>query len=95
MPRTKNKPIKKKSKRTKKPRDKSYPALFRPIGGFLFNPPKTCPYRRRAEDGGIWTDIGCCLSNCREKCNNYLYYAKMKPEEKRSYLRKNGIKYQD
>lgn len=95
MPRTKNKHIKKKSSRTKKPNNKSYPTLYFPKGGHLFNPPKTCPFRRRADDGGIWTDLGCCLSNCREKCNRYLYYAKMKPAEKQEHLMKQGVKNQE
>lgn len=81
---------KNKSTRTKK--KDSELSIYRSFGGHLLNPPRSCSFRRRAEDGGIWTDIGCCLSNCRERCNRYLYYSKLKPAQKTEHLRRNKVK---
>lgn len=81
---------KKKSTRTKNKTN----ALYRPFGGCLFNPPKKCFYRRKAEDGGTWTDIGCCQA-CRDRCDRYMYYIKLKPKEKRKHLMKQGVKEQN
>lgn len=106
MPRTKNfkkhqdhelEPVqerKKKTSRTKQPDSKSYPALYFPKGGHLFNPPKSCVHSCTAEDGGVWTDIGCCRSCCRDICNRYLYYTKLKPAEKKEHLKKQGVQNQ-
>ncbi len=79
----------KKSSRTKKA--KKIVVSFRSFGGHLFNPPQSCPFRRRAADGGVWTDLGCCISNCQEACNQYLYYIKLNPNQKQEHLKVQGV----
>lgn len=92
--RTKKQP-KKKSKRTKKPiLSSSNPSIYSPWGGYLFNPSSACPYRHRANDGGIWCDINICRY-CKNPCPSYLSYIKLKPAERKEHLKKQGVKNQD
>ena len=66
--------------------------LIRNLGGCLPNPPKECSFSRVASDGGIWTDFGCCLGACKERCDLYKWVCKAGLEERREYWRKCGVR---
>ncbi len=85
-----------KSSRTKMP-DKApdtSTTLFDPWGGHLFLPPISCNHAFQTEDGGRWTDLGCCNA-CEDKCQRYIQYFSMKPDEQKAWLKTQGVKHQD
>lgn len=50
---------------------------FTPYGGHLIDPPENCEYKRKAFDGGIWTDLGYCQRNsCANTCEEYKWFKK-------------------
>jgi hypothetical protein len=87
------KPLVKKSRRRRPPtiEPKRMKKAIRNMGGCLPNPPMECPYRRRASDGGIWTDFGCCLSLCHEICDTYKRICKATLDERKAYWKECGV----
>ena len=62
-------------------------------GGHLFKPSKNCPYKFKASDGGVWTDIACCNQLCKKHCNQLDKFRKMKQYQRIDFLRKHGVRY--
>jgi len=59
-------------------------------GGFLLNPPEECIYKQNLM-GGLWTDLGCCQANCKNRCDRYLSFLKQTQYERDLYLVNNNI----
>ena len=64
--------------------------IYRNLGGFMIDPPENCPKQIRSEDKAQWTDMGLC-HHCKEKCERYLSYKKMTPEERNADSVNRGI----
>lgn len=62
------------------------------MGGFLIDPPEECRYKAKPKGGGTWADFGCCIGICKEKCQRYKSYLKMRPGEYLEELRRKGVK---
>lgn len=60
-------------------------------GGHMINPPEECKWRFKVPDGGEWTDLGCCLRSCKDRCTRYFQYCRMSETERRDELLDNGI----
>lgn len=71
---------------------KRRPATIYPMGGNLIDPPEKCEWRRTFKDGGTWTDFGCCMTVCAEKCERYEWYKKASNEERQQDLIDRGCK---
>lgn len=83
--------MKKKSRRTAPmKKTKTINPRYRNLGGFMIDPPDNCPKRVTSEDGAWWTDMGLC-HHCKNKCERYLVYKKMTPEERKEDSVVRGI----
>ena len=63
---------------------------FQNIGGFLFNPPKTCPQIKVSKDGCYWTDFMHCMY-CEKKCKENINFLKMSLKDRDIWLAKQGV----
>lgn len=88
MPRTKSPIIK--SVRTKPPADKW---SIQNMGGFLLNPPSNCQWRVKAKDGGVWTDLACCNTCCKNQCDHFHWFKAASAKQRNRYWKKHGVRY--
>lgn len=64
-----------------------------PMGGHLIDPPKECPYRKGPfTDGGVWTDLGCCISCCTNHCERYNWFKRAGSRQRNQDLINRGCK---
>lgn len=92
MARTKFAPEPKKKSRRTKPVKKTrvINSIYRNLGGFMIDPPENCPKQIRSEDKARWTDLALCI-HCKDKCERYLSFRKMTPEERKEDSLNRGI----
>ena len=92
MARTKFAPEPKKKSRRTKPvkKTKVINSIYRNLGGFMIDPPKSCSKQIRSEDKAQWTDLALC-HHCEEKCERYRTFIKMTPEERKEDDLNRGI----
>lgn len=60
-------------------------------GGMIVNPPKNCSKRFKAPDGGIWTDVGRCMTCCEQKCERYEWFCKSSDLQKAAEWKNCGV----
>ena len=72
-----------------------YNRTYLPMGGCLFDPPITCKHRFMTQDKGIWTDLGCCVSICKNPCSQYNKFKRMSSPHRSKWLKRKGVLYQD
>ena len=77
---TESKPVEQPRRPRREPLCMGYDAVrddWEPVGGYLFNPPISCPYRKINYVGtsihqAHWTDLAFCVSMCKNRCNKYV-----------------------
>lgn len=61
-------------------------------GGMIVNPPNSCSKSFKSSDGGVWTDIGKCMTCCEQKCERYEWFIKSSDLQKAIEWKNCGVR---